>query len=32
MNDGGYEAYKYWLSDGWEKVKSNKWNSPMLWV
>ncbi|MSS85907.1 MAG: ergothioneine biosynthesis protein EgtB [Nitrosopumilus sp.] len=31
MNDGGYEAYKYWLSDGWEKVKSNKWNSPMYW-
>ena len=31
MNDGGYEDYKHWLSDGWEKVKSNKWNSPMYW-
>ena len=31
MNDGGYETYKHWLSDGWEKVKSNKWNSPMYW-
>ncbi len=31
MNDGGYETYKYWLSDGWEKVKSNKWDSPMYW-
>ena len=31
MNDGGYETYKHWLSDGWEKVKKNKWNSPMYW-
>ena len=31
MNDGGYETYKYWLSDGWEKVKSNNWESPMYW-
>jgi ergothioneine biosynthesis protein EgtB len=31
MNDGGYETYKHWLSDGWEKVKLNKWNSPMYW-
>ena len=31
MNDGGYEKYKYWLSDGWEKVKANKWSSPMYW-
>ena len=31
MNDGGYETYKHWLSDGWEKVKSNKWKSPMYW-
>ncbi len=31
MEAGGYETYKYWLSDGWEKVKANKWNSPMYW-
>ena len=31
INDGGYETYKHWLSDGWEKVKKNKWNSPMYW-
>ena len=31
MNDGGYETYKHWLSDGWEKVKSNEWSSPMYW-
>ena len=31
IEDGGYEMYKYWLSDGWEKVKTNKWNAPMYW-
>lgn len=31
IEDGGYETYKYWLSDGWEKVKKNDWNSPMYW-
>ena len=29
--DGGYNMYKYWLSDGWEKVKENNWNAPMYW-
>jgi len=31
MEDGGYDTYKYWLSDGWEKVKKNEWQSPMYW-
>ena len=31
IKDGGYETYKYWLSDGWEKVKENKWRTPMYW-
>jgi len=31
MNNGGYDTYKYWLSDGWEKVKKNEWVSPMYW-
>ena len=31
IDDGGYETYKYWLSDGWEKVKENKWKAPMYW-
>jgi len=31
MEDGGYNTYKYWLSDGWEKVKKNEWQSPMYW-
>jgi ergothioneine biosynthesis protein EgtB len=31
MESGGYDTYKYWLSDGWEKVKKNEWQSPMYW-
>ncbi len=31
IEDGGYETYKFWLSDGWEKVKKNEWESPMYW-
>ena len=26
IDDEGYETYKHWLSDGWEKVKENEWN------
>ncbi|EGP93420.1 ergothioneine biosynthesis protein EgtB [Nitrosarchaeum koreense] len=31
IEDGGYDTYKHWLSDGWEKVKENDWKSPMYW-
>ena len=31
IEDGGYDTYKYWLSDGWKKVKENGWKSPMYW-
>ena len=31
IEDGGYQDYKFWLSDGWEKVKENDWNAPMYW-
>ena len=31
IDDGGYETYKHWLSDGWEKVKKNDWGAPMYW-
>ena len=31
IDDEGYETYKHWLSDGWEKVKENEWNAPMYW-
>jgi len=31
IEDGGYDSYKFWLSDGWEKVEKNKWDAPMYW-
>ena len=31
MNDGGYEDFSFWLSDGWDAVKKNEWNAPMYW-
>ncbi len=31
IEDGGYGTYRYWLSDGWEKVKENGWCAPMYW-
>ncbi len=31
IEDGGYETFRYWLSDGWEKVKNNNWVAPMYW-
>ncbi|MFB5645386.1 MAG: ergothioneine biosynthesis protein EgtB [Nitrosopumilaceae archaeon] len=31
IDDGGYTDYKFWLSDGWEKVKENNWEAPMYW-
>jgi len=32
IEDGGYENFKFWLSDGWEKVKENDWKAPMYWI
>jgi ergothioneine biosynthesis protein EgtB len=31
MNEGGYENYSFWLSDGWDTVKKNEWTAPMYW-
>ena len=31
IEDGGYDTYRYWLADGWEKVKSEGWKAPMYW-
>jgi len=28
---GGYQDYKYWLSDGWDAVQKNNWEAPMYW-
>ena len=31
IEDDGYNTYRHWLSDGWEKVNENNWESPMYW-
>lgn len=31
MNDGGYERSELWLDEGWSKVKSEDWKSPLYW-
>ena len=31
IEQGGYDDYKYWLSDGWDLVKENGWKAPLYW-
>ena len=31
MNDGGYRRPELWLSDGWDTVCGQGWNSPLYW-
>src|SRR5712691_67543 len=31
MNDGGYRRPELWLSDGWDTVCSQSWQSPLYW-
>ena len=31
IEDGGYQDYRWWLSDGWDAVRKNNWESPMYW-
>ena len=31
IESGGYQDYRWWLSDGWNAVQKNKWESPMYW-
>lgn len=31
IDDGGYDAPRYWLADGWESVRENGWQAPMYW-
>jgi len=31
MNDGGYRRPELWLSDGWDTVNAQGWNSPLYW-
>ncbi len=31
MRDGGYQKPELWLSDGWDTVCAQGWNSPLYW-
>ncbi|MHA2501502.1 MAG: ergothioneine biosynthesis protein EgtB [Candidatus Kariarchaeaceae archaeon] len=31
INAGGYRDHRYWLSEGWDKVRTEGWSSPMHW-
>jgi len=31
IDDGGYEEFSYWLSDGWDLVKEQRWKAPLYW-
>ena len=28
---GGYDDFKYWLSDGWDLVQESGWKAPLYW-
>ncbi len=32
MEDGGYADPVYWLSDGWDTIRSLGWTCPLYWV
>jgi ergothioneine biosynthesis protein EgtB len=32
MADGGYRRPELWLSDGWDVVCANHWQSPLYWI
>ncbi|HUN81247.1 MAG TPA: ergothioneine biosynthesis protein EgtB [Phycisphaerae bacterium] len=32
IEHGGYEAPKYWLSEGWNIVNERRWRHPLYWV
>ncbi|HYF03657.1 MAG TPA: ergothioneine biosynthesis protein EgtB [Patescibacteria group bacterium] len=31
MDAGGYENFRYWLSEAWMMVETEQWKSPMYW-
>lgn len=31
MEDGGYDQPRYWLSDGWHTVRTERWSAPLYW-
>lgn len=31
IEDGGYNDFRHWLSDGWDEVRKQNWDSPLYW-
>jgi ergothioneine biosynthesis protein EgtB len=31
MRDGGYARPELWLSDGWQRVQTERWRAPLYW-
>ena len=31
IDAGGYEDYRFWLSDGWDILNEKKWDAPLYW-
>ena len=31
INDGGYENFRWWFSEGWETVNREHWRAPLYW-
>jgi ergothioneine biosynthesis protein EgtB len=31
IENGGYQNYRYWLSDGWDLLNEENWDSPLYW-
>jgi ergothioneine biosynthesis protein EgtB len=31
IDDGGYDDYRWWLSEGWEAVRRERWRAPLYW-
>ncbi len=31
INDGGYQNFRWWFSEGWTTVNGEQWRAPMYW-
>jgi ergothioneine biosynthesis protein EgtB len=31
INDGGYQNFRWWFSEGWETVTREQWRAPLYW-
>jgi ergothioneine biosynthesis protein EgtB len=31
IEDGGYQDFRHWLSDGWDTVQRERWQTPLHW-